>query len=141
MKDIKHRLQLMQADGDLVSCTIDGMGEGWTRADDASINARVPSQTVFMLHRGDPLVRACTGELKRRFAGLEVLQYLLIDGDLRGAVCGHWRINPFDVEDIVVHLDPGERASRKAEIIHAVAWGYHPPSHRILRYAGEPLVP
>lgn len=139
VKDIRRLLQLMQADGDIVSCTIDGLGAGWTRAEDASISAPAPSPTVFMLHRSDPLVRAATSELKRRFAGLEVLQYLLIDGDLRGAVCGHWRINPFDVEDIVVDLSPAERARRKAEIIQAVAWGYHPPSHRILRYAGEPL--
>ena len=138
-RDIKRLLQLMQADGDIVSCTIDGLGAGWTRAKDASISAPAPSPTVFMLHRSDPLVRAATSELKRRFAGLEVLQYLLIDGDLRGAVCGHWRINPFDVEDVVVDLSPAERARRKAEIIQAVAWGYHPPSHRILRYAGEPL--
>jgi hypothetical protein len=139
VKDIRRLLQLMQADGDIVSCTIDGLGAGWTRAEDASISAPAPSPTVFMLHRSDPLVRAATSELKRRFAGLEVLQYLLIDGDLRGAVCGHWRINPFDVEDIVVDLSPAERARRKAEIIQAVAWGYHPPSHQILRYVGEPL--
>jgi hypothetical protein len=85
-------------------------------------------------------VHASLSELKRRFAGLEVLQYLLIDGDLRGAVCGHWRIGPHDVDDIVVDLSPEECVARKAEIIRAVAWGYHAPSHRILRYAGEPLV-
>jgi hypothetical protein len=138
-RDIKRLLQLMQAEGDIVSCTIDGLGAGWTRAEDASISAPAPSPTVSMLHRSDPLVRAATSELRRRFAGLEVLQYLLIDGDLRGAVCGHWRINPFDVEDIVVDLSPAERVSRKAEIIQAVAWGYYPPSHQIPRYAGEPL--
>jgi len=140
VKGIKHLLQLMQADGDVVSCTFHGLGDGWTWAEDTIVNAPAPLPTVFMLHRSDPLVRACLSELKRRFAGLEVLQYLLIDGDFRGAVCGHWRINPFDVEDIVVNLDPAERASRKAEIIQAVAWGYHPPHHHILRYMGKPLV-
>jgi hypothetical protein len=140
VKDIRHLLKLMQADGDIVSCTTDGFGEGWTRAEDASIDAPAPSPTVFMLHGGDPLVRACMSELKRRFAGLEVLRYLLIDGDLRGAVCGHWRIGPHDVDDIVVDLSPEERAARKAEIVRAVAGEYHPPSHHILRYAGEPLV-
>jgi len=92
-----------------------------------------------MLHRADPLVRANVSELNRRFKGLEVLQYLLIDGDFKGAVCGHWRIGPHDVDNIVVELDPDERESRKTEIIEAVAWKYHPPQHRILGYAGEKI--
>ena len=138
-KGIKRLLQLMQANGDIVPRTIEGLGEGWTRAEDASINPPEPPPTAFMLHRSDPLVCASTSELKRRFAGLEVLQYLLIDGELRGAVCGHWRISPFDVDDIVVELPPAERAARKAEIIQAIAWRYQPPRHRILCYAGVPL--
>lgn len=139
VKDIKHLLHLMQAKGDIVPCTVDGLGEGWTCVDDTSINAPVPFPTVFMLHKADPIVRAGISELKRRFAGLEVLQYLLIDGDFRGAVCGHWRIGPHDVENIVVDLSPAEREARKEEIIQAVSWEYHPPRHRILCYEGEPL--
>ena len=57
-----------------------------------------------MLHLGDPLVLPHTAELKERFEGLEVLACLLIDGELTGAVCGHWRIGPHDVEDIVLTL-------------------------------------
>ena len=140
VKATKHLLQLMQARGDIMSCTIDGLGEGWIGAEDSIIEALAPSPTVFMLHKADPLVRAGISELKRRFAGLEVLQYLLIDGDFRGAVCGHWRIGPHDVEDIVVDLSPADRVARKTEIVQAVEWGYHPPSHHILRYAGESMV-
>lgn len=140
VKEIKQLLQLMQAEGDIIACAVEGLGEGWISAEDTIINAPAPAPAVFMLHKSDPLVRACTSELKRRFARLEVLQYLLIDADFRGAVCGHWRINPFDVDDIVVHLPPSERACRRQEIIQAVAWGYYPPNHHILRYAGEPLV-
>ncbi len=140
LKNIGHLLQLMQADGEIVSCAVDGLGKGWTTPEDATIKAFAPSPTVFMLHKADPLVCAGMSELKRRFAGLEVLQYLLVDGDFRGAVCGHWRIGPYDVEDIVVDLCSAERVARKAEIIQAVAWVYHPPSHHILRYAGKRLV-
>ncbi|MCX6377124.1 MAG: hypothetical protein NTU88_14010, partial [Armatimonadetes bacterium] len=71
-----------------------------------------------------------------RFAGLEVLQYLLIDGDFLGAVCGHWRIGPHDVADIILELPAEERIARRDEIVEAVAWRYHPPSHHILRYDG-----
>lgn len=141
VKDIKHLLRLVQANGDITSCTIDGLGEGWISTEDTIVDTLAPSSTVFMLHKADPLVRAGISELKRRFAGLEVLQYLLIDGDFRGAVCGHWRIGPHDVEDIVIDLPAKERMARKSEIIDAVAWKYRPPSHRILRYAGEAIAP
>jgi hypothetical protein len=139
VKCIRRLLQVMQTAGEVTARTVDGLGEGWTRTGDTNASAFPPLPTAFLLHRADPLVRASVSELRRRFAGLEVLQYLLIDGDLRGAVCGHWRISPFDVEDIVVDLSPTERARRKAEIMQAVAWQYHPPDHHILRYAGEQL--
>lgn len=137
VKDIKHLLQLMEANGTLVSDTVDGLGEGWACAEDTTISVSVSPPSVFMLHRSDPLVCAKSSELKNRFAELEVLQYLLIDGDFRGAVCGHWRIGPHDVDDIIVDLPAKNCIARKAEIIEAVAWEYHPPRHQILRYNGE----
>ncbi len=138
-RDIAHLLGSLEADGSAVACTVDGLGDGWIRAEDASLDYSEPAHSVFMIHKADPLVCAGMSELKRRFAGLEVLQYLLIDGDFRGAVCGHWRIGPHDVEDIIVELPDDERTARRDEILNAVAWRYHPPQHHILRYAGELL--
>ena len=89
------------------------------------------------MHRADPLVKSHSSELKDRFGGEEVLQYLLIDGEFAGAVLGHWRIGPHDVDDILLELPAKQRSSRKAEIIDAVAWQYHPPSHHILAYDGK----
>lgn len=137
VKETKHLLEWMQASGTIVPCAVDGLGEGWVCAQDAAIDAQTPTPSVLMLHKADPLVRTNISELKRRYAGLEVLQYLLIDGDFRGAVCGHWRIGPHDVEDIVVELPAQECKAREAEIIDAVAFVYHPPSHGILRYNGQ----
>lgn len=68
-----------------------------------------------------------------------MLQYLLIDAELRGAVCGHWRIGPHDVEDIAVELAAKEREQRKAEIIAEVSQNYHPPFSQIRRFAGKTL--
>jgi hypothetical protein len=136
-KEIKR---LLDADGQFVSQAIDGFGEGWTLAKDTSFDMPELPDSVFMLHKADPLVQAATSELKRRFAGLEVLQYLLIDGEWQGAVCGHWRIGPHDVEDIVIDLPERERIARRDEIMDAIAWRYHPPSHHILRYNREPVV-
>lgn len=134
-RDIKHLLQSLQADGVITTCE-----DGWMRTEDLSLDRKEPPRSVFMLHKADPLVRTVMSELHGRFAGLEVLQYLLIDGHYRGAVCGHWRIGPHDVEDIVVHLPENERMARKDEIVEAVAWRYRPPSHRILRYNGKPVL-
>jgi len=140
VRDIRRLLQSLEANGAITACRIEGLGDGWMRIEDAALDCKEPPRSVFMLHKADPLVRAGISELNRRFAGLEVLQYLLIDGDFRGAVCGHWRIGPHDVEDIVVDLSAGERVARKDEIMEVVAWRYHPPLHRVLRYNGEPVV-
>ena len=90
-----------------------------------------------MLHRADPLVKSHASELKARFGGEEVLQYLLIDGEFVGSVCGHWRIGPHDVDNILVELPAKECTARKSKIIDAVAWNYSPPHHNILAYNGK----
>ena len=107
--------------------------------EDRELDKRSPGRSVRMLHRADPLVRSHAGELKERFAGCEVLQYLLIDGELRGAVCGHWRIGPHAVEDIAVELAAKERERRKAGIVAEVSRIYHPPFSRVRRFAGKTL--
>lgn len=129
----------LETDGSIVACTVDGLGDGYASTDDASLSGDGMDRSVFMLHKADPLVRAEMSELKRRFAGCEVLQYLLVDGEFRGAVCGHWRIGPHDVDVIVTDLPADERAAWRDEILEAVAWKYHSPHHRILRYDGEPV--
>lgn len=130
----------LERTGALQPATVDGLGEGWLDSAATGVPALTPQPGALMLHRADPLVRSHASELRRRFAGREVLQYLLIDGAFAGAVVGHWRIGPHDVEDIVVELPAAARAARRDEIVRAVAWGYGPPDSRLLRYDGQPLV-
>lgn len=92
-----------------------------------------------MLDKSDFLVRADLDELKEKFKGKEVLQYLLIDGEFKGAVHRHWRIGPHDIEDIALCLDKEETETRKEEIISAVRAGYSVETTRILRFNGEQL--
>ncbi len=92
-----------------------------------------------MLHKADGLVRSHASELKRRYGALEVLQYLLIDGVFAGAVVGHWRIGPHDVEDIVVELPSSQRQERQAAILQAVQQVYRPPDSQIRRCFGRPV--
>ena len=123
----------------LAPVQVEGLGEGWTRVEDRDLEPARVEAGVFLLHRGDPIVLPHTAELKERFKGLEVLAWLLIDGELTGAVCGHWRIGPHDVEDIVLTLPKRETMKRKDEIVKEVARFYHPPGHHIRRYAGKAL--
>lgn len=64
---------------------------------------------------------------------------MLIDGEFKGAVLGHWRIGPHDIDDILVELDAKERQLRKEEIIEAVRIIYSTETTAILKYNGDVL--
>ena len=129
-------LQQLAAAGEVWRNAVKGWGEGWMKAEDQGLAPRKPESSVFMLHQADPLVKTHQRQLKEQFPG-EVLQYLLIDGRFSGAVCGHWRIGPHDVEDIVLDLPLRQRQARREVILAAVAAQYHPPHSEIRRYAGQ----
>ena len=129
----------MEETGTVLQRDMKGLGTGWTDLDSEEMPTTTPSETVFMLHKADPLVRSHASELKRRFDGLEVLQYLLIDGRFQGAVTGHWCIGPHDVEDIVLTLPKTQRAARQKDILRAVTLQYVPPFSDILKYDGRSL--
>ncbi len=136
IRDSKTWIEGLVESGAIETASIDGLGEGWILA------GFKPSKgsgrnSIHMLHLQDGLVRTHRTELKRRFAGLEILQYLLIDGQFSGAVTGHWRIGPHDVDDIVLELPKKERTRRKKEILKEVASTYSGERHRILRYDGN----
>lgn len=81
---------------------------------------------VYALHRNDFLYKIQEPALKQMVkdltAGLpydcEPLQYLLIDGRIRGASVGHFRYGPYDLNDIVCDLPKAEE--RREEILEAV---------------------
>jgi len=137
VKGLRQVLDGLEKEGRLVSCEVEELGTGWTLAEDQEPEPRRPPRQVYMLHRADPLVKSHASELEERFAGREVLQYLLIDGEFLGAVCGHWRIGPHDVEDIAVELPATEREARQGEIVAEVERVYRPPSSRVRRFAGQ----
>lgn len=136
-KRITKLVHDMEKDGSIVTQAIKGLGEGWICRLEVPLRVAEIPPSVFMLHRSDFLVRSHVSELKRRFDIKDILQYLLIDGKFQGAVIGHWRIGPYDVDDIIVELPTVEQDRRREEILNAVSWGYRPPHHHILRYAGR----
>ncbi|MCT1904637.1 hypothetical protein [Oceanobacillus sojae] len=123
----------------IVKIEVDGLGEGFMQKKDLHLTNEEIPQSVFMLDNSDFLVRTEIDELKEKFKGKEVLQYLLIDGEFKGAVLGHWRIGPHDIEDITLCLGEEEPETRKEEIISAVRTGYSVETTRILRFNGENL--
>lgn len=138
-KPLGDLIRLMEEEKVIVGRTMEGLGEGWTCSqEEIPAHPSLPS-SVFMFSAADSLVRSHISELKRRYRGREVLQYLLIDGQFKGAVCGHWHIGPHDVEDIAVDLAAGELETRRGQIIDVVARVYHPPHSRILKCAGRAL--
>lgn len=136
---ISKALDRLAAEGRAVCLVVEGLGEGWQWSGEQGGGPQQPERKTFMLHKADFLAKAHASELKRRFNGAEVLQYLLIDGEFKGAVCGHWRIGPHDVEDILLELSRREVASRKQEILAAVALEYCPPRSKIRRFIGRRL--
>jgi hypothetical protein len=136
-RPLKKLVDDVEGNNIIVPLKVEGLGEGWILAEDVSLKACTPQRSVFMLHKSDFLVRSHVSELKRRFGEYEVLQYLLIDGSFQGAVLGHWRIGPHDVDDIIVELPAAEIKGRCEEILKAVKWGYQPPRSNILNYDGE----
>jgi hypothetical protein len=127
----------MRDDGLIEDAIVDGLGHGYLAVEDLSQDSVDGRPPVFMLHKADPLVRAHATELKRLFGQRETLQYLLIDGELKGAVLGHWRIGPHDVDDVVLLLPPRECKDRREDVLSVISSVYKPPRSRILKYCGE----
>jgi len=94
-------------------------------------------KTVYAMHRNDFLVRSNEYRIKEKFKypGYEILQYLLIDGEFRGAVVGHFRNGPYDLEDVVLDLTPEESGDRKMDILAAICAVNYGKS--VTHYQGE----
>lgn len=81
---------------------------------------------VYAIHRNDFLYKSFDHLLKERIQPLfeelnydhDPLQYLLIDGEFRGASVGHFRNGPYDLNDIV--CDWPAKGTCREEIIEAV---------------------
>ena len=130
-KDICSALDALTGEGQLMEK--DG---GYIRAEDEPIMARhdaKPMRFVRAIHRNDFLYRSNEHMLKARFIPMcetlpydhELLQCLLIDGEFRGAVVGHFRNGPYDLNDVVGEL-PEERMEEIIEAVSEVNFGKRP---------------
>ena len=122
--------EIKRAVGELVSESILVTSDtGFMLKSDAALLSSYEPKSlhfVYAIHRNDFLYKANEHILKEKIKPLidqlaydhEPLQYLLIDGEFRGASVGHFRNGPYDLNDVVCDLPDAE--SRKDEIVEAV---------------------
>lgn len=137
IKEAAAALDALTADGTLVQTVVDGES-GYMLPDDIELEDAAPPRGVIAVQRNDFLVKSQDAALKKRFSSpYEHMYYLLIDGEIRGAVCGRFRFGPHDLEDVVLDLPPEERAARREEIIEAVYTVFDRAGSPLKRYDGK----
>ncbi|WP_105616115.1 hypothetical protein [Vallitalea okinawensis] len=140
-RDIKEAIADLEKNKVITSVALED-SVYWMRSVDLNLKESddmTMEPSVYVFHRSDFLVKSQEHNLKENFKGLEVLQYILIDGEFKGAITGHWRQGPHDVEDIVLNLNDEESAKRKDEILAAVSIFYEPPFSHIKKYNGKEI--
>lgn len=119
-KEIRRAAEALKAEGVLTVWE-----DGYLLSDDVERLEKgqgKPYRGMLNLHRNDFLVKCEEYHLKNEYKSEygDVLQYLLIDGEVKGAVIGHFRYGPYEIEDIRVNLPEEEVSGRKEEILEAV---------------------
>lgn len=110
-----------------------GGEQGWLQTQDLDLEPLPPARGVRFIHKADPLVQAYLPELKARFPG-ETLGFLLLDGELDGALMGHWRISEHPVDDLVIDRPDAERFRAEALALVGERW-------RVLAFNDAPIAP
>ncbi|WP_203457120.1 hypothetical protein [Paenibacillus tepidiphilus] len=121
VKELKAAVAELVGTGELVDT-----GAGYILSgDEAELSAQgEPEQVrgVLALHRNDFLVKTHEHVLKALYKHeqYDILYYLLIDGEFKGALMGHFKNGPYILDDVVLKLPEGEAAERQDEIIDAI---------------------
>jgi len=123
-KEIRQAANALAEEGIFTGCD----GGFILTADMPVIENLIPDDMhfVYAIHRNDVLYKSHEHLLKEWTKSLtegleydcEPLQYLLIDGEFHGAVVGHFRNGPYDLNDVVCDLP--DAYARRDEIIEAV---------------------
>lgn len=140
-KEIKRAAESLTDKGALST-----WGTGYVLAQDRELLTNLPAEpprSVYAIHRNDILYKTQEPALKELVKPLteglaydhEPLQYLLVDGEFCGAVVGHFRNGPYDLNDVVCSLpDARERREELLDAVRAVNFGKGPQ-----RFLGEAL--
>lgn len=144
LRDVKAALALLEKSGRLLP--FEG---GWILPEDRPLLEKGGTQPeaipagreVLALHRNDYLVKSQEHLLAGNYAreGLDVLWYLLVDGEIAGAVLGRFHNGPFELEDVALALPPRQAWERKGQVLAAIRQVSDPEVSPLKRYLGERL--
>ena len=148
-KEVNEILEALLKRGDLIRANVEGWGEHFlcdfnpsnfspSNFSPSTFQDLPPESRVGILDLGDPLVTAQHSQLKSDYPKMPVLKYILIDGEICGAVEGRWGIKPFDVTDVHVPKQ-AQKGALKLEIIQKLRRHFPLPGQRILKFAGVKL--
>lgn len=138
LRDVRAALALLEKEKKLLPLL-----NGWISPKDRELveKDRTAQRGIFALHRNDFLVKSFEHRLFERYRreGLEVLWYLLIDGEFQGAVLGHFHNGPYELLDVALDLPREEALRRRGEVLAAIERVIDPALSPLRRYLGEEL--
>ena len=115
VKDIKTAVNELTESGELVNFDSGYM----LQADMELLNTNdfTMPESVFVMHRSDYWVRSNEHILTQKYkhAEFDLLYYILVDGEFRGAVFGKFTFGPFIIEEVVTDIP-----ERRDDIIEAI---------------------
>ena len=98
-------------------------------------------KSVLSMHRSDFLVKTNEHVLKGKYIkeGFDLLQYILVDGAIRGSLVGKFKYGPHILEDVLLDLPEDEIQDRKEEILDAIYTVYNRADSPLRLFCGKPL--
>lgn len=143
MKEIQAALDNLTDRDVLIKTDIDGK-PGYLSTEDYKLlsgqNLPMPEETVFLLHRSDFLVKAREHELKHFPKwNYNIVYYLLISGEIKGAVYGRFTFGPVYLDDVWLDISQNEGDRLRESIlaaIYAICDGEKSP---LQKYRGKSL--
>lgn len=143
-KELKTALAQLVEEKRLLSCQVEWEKQPcYARPEDLSALPEVSSfpSMLLPLDRNDFLSRSYESQYGKKWMspGKEVVRYLLIDGEIKGAVLGHFSFSPVELYDVKTDLPEEEMMGRKEEILSALAEIYDPEESPLMYFDGKPL--
>lgn len=133
----------LEAAGTLVRAETEEGQAGYVLAEDLAIlRGELPAcpapPRILLLQQNDFLVKSLSPSLAGRFSSdWKTLYYLLLDGEIVGALTGRFTFGEPELEDVAVELPARGRQAWRAAILSAVAQKF--PASTLRRYCGEAL--
>ena len=105
VKEIKLCITKLLHDGILVP-----ISDGYILKDDFELLGKqdkgIP-QLCFLMHRNDILIKSIEPNLKKEYSlsGFEALYYIMIQGEVHGAVMGRYKFGPDIIENVMIEKE------------------------------------